>query len=164
MARWIRMRSGSAPSEPLDFEEAYLRLAVAQPRQASPILLWGEGAGQYLFALVAPLRLAPGKRLRWPSWGLAPAVAAYRQFGVPAYFEEGVIWLHGKKISECVVETIGECVVIASSFLMQFPAQCVATPSPEFEQAFRLRLEAQHGWQFEHSWPSEREMLSYAVA
>ena len=61
-------------------------------------------------------------------------------------------------------EQVGECVLVASSFLMQFPAKCVATPSAAFEQAFRLRLEAQHGWQFEHSWPSEREMLSYAVA
>jgi hypothetical protein len=32
------------------------------------------------------------------------------------------------------------------------------------EEAFRLRLEAQHGWQFDHSWPSEHEMPKYAVA
>lgn len=164
MARWIRR----AAKEPLEFEETCLRLAVAQPRQASPILLWGEGADEYRFALVAPLRVAPGKRRRWPSWGLAPAVAAYRQFGVPAYLGNGFgadgIWLHGRRIAECLVEEIGECVLVASSFLMQFPAKCVATPSAAFEQAFRLRLEAQHGWQFEHSWPSEREMLSYAVA
>ena len=141
-----------------------MRLAVAQARHASPVVLWGEGDDEYRFALVAPLRVAPGKRLRWPFWGLAPAVAAYRQFGVPAYLGEGGIWLHGRRISECVVQAIGECALIASSFLMQFPAKCVATPSSAFEQAFRLRLEAQHGWQFEHSWPSEREMLSYAVA
>jgi hypothetical protein len=160
MARWIRL----GPTEPLDFEETCLRLAMAQPRRAAPILLWGENAAHYPFALLAPLGLAPGKRLRWPSWGLAPAVAAYRQFGVPAYLEEGGIWLHGKKISACAVEVIGECVVVASSFLTQFPAKCVATPSQELELAFRLRLEAQHGWQFEHSWPSERELLHYAVA
>ena len=45
--------------------------------------------------------------------------------------------------------------MIASSFLTRFPAQCVATPSRELEQAFRLRLEAQHGWQFDNSWPTE---------
>jgi hypothetical protein len=63
-----------------------------------------------------------------------------------------------------VVEAIGECVVVAASFLLQFPAQCAATPSFELEQAFRMRLEAQHGWQFEHSWPSAAEMPSYAIA
>jgi hypothetical protein len=40
---------------------------------------------------------------------------------------------------------------------MRFPGSCVATPSFELEQAFRLRLEAQHGWQFDHSWPTELE-------
>jgi hypothetical protein len=164
MARWIRMRCSLGPCEALDFEERFVRLAVAQSRQASPILLWGEGAAEYRFALITPLRLVPGKRLRWPSWGLAPAVAAYRQFGVPAYLNERDIWLHGRSISGCIVEEIGDCLVVAASLLMRFPANCVATPSCEFEEAFRLRLEAQHGWQFEHSWPSERELLNYAVA
>ena len=168
MARWIRAgRTG-----PIDFDEACARLAVAQRRQALPILLWGEGAGEYPFALIVPLRLAPGRRQRWRSWGLAPAVAAYRQFGVPAYFDDGVdnavdggdIWLHGRRISRSVAETIGECLVLAASFLMQFPGKCVATPSAWLEQAVRLRLEAQHGWQFEHSWPSEAETASVALA
>jgi hypothetical protein len=48
-------------------------------------------------------------------------------------------------------------VAIRSAFLLQFPGSCVATPSRELEQAFRLRLEAQHGWQFDHSWPTEPE-------
>ena len=168
MARWIRLQTrlhgGLAGAEPLEFEEACGRLAVAQTRQASPILLWGERDHEYPFALIAPLKLAPGRPVRWRSWGLAPAVAAYRQFGVPAYLDDGEMWLHGRRIAESRVETIGECVVVASRFLMQFPAKCIATPSPELEQAFRLRLEAQHGWQFEHSWPSEAEMLRYAVA
>ena len=150
--------------EPLDFEESCVRLAVAQSLQAAPIVLWGEGGQEHRFALVAPLRLAPGKRLRWLSWGLAPAAAAYRQFDVPAYVGEGGIWLHGRRIAECVVEQIGECLMVASSLLTQFPAKCVATPPSAFEQALRLRIEAQHGWQFEHSWPSEREMLHYAAA
>jgi hypothetical protein len=160
MARWINLRF----AEPLEFEEAALGLAVAQTRQASPILLWGEGADEYRFALVVPRRLAPGKRQRWPEWGLAPAVAAYRQFGLAAYLDEGAIWLHGRRIAACKVDEAGESLLVASALLMHFPARCVATPSLEFEQAFRLRLEAQHGWQFEHSWPSERELLHYAVA
>jgi hypothetical protein len=162
MARWIRMRGGLGGIEPLDFDAAWARLAVAQTRHASPILLWGESDAHYPFALIAPLRVAPGRRVRWLSWGLAPAVAAYRQFGVPAYLDEGDIWLHGQRIAESAVKTLGECVVLTSSFLMQFPEKCVATPSAALEQAFRQRLEAQHGWQFEHSWPSEAELLSYA--
>jgi hypothetical protein len=168
MARWIRLRtrrSGPlAGADTLEFEEACGRLAVAQTRQASPILLWSERDAVYPFALIASLKLAPGRPVRWRSWALAAAVATYRQFGVPAYLENGEMWLHGRRIAESKVETIGQCVVVASSFLMQFPAKCVATPSPELEQAFRQRLEAQHGWQFEHSWPSEAELLHYAVA
>jgi len=160
MARWIRLSF----SGELDFEEAAVRLAVAQPRQALPIVLWGEAREEYRFALLAPLRLAPGKRRRWAAWGLAPAVAAYRQFGVAAYLEDGDIWLHGRRISRCMVEAIGECALVASALLMHFPAKCVATPSAEFEEALRLRVEAQHGWTFDHSWPSERELLHYAVA
>jgi len=164
MARWIRLSLPLGPAGPLDFDSACAGLAAAQAKSAPPILLWGEAASSYPFALIVPRRLAPGKRLRWPSWGLAPAVAAYRQFGVPAYLNDGDLWLHGRKIAGGVVEAIGECVVVVSSFLKQFPAKCVATPSSELEQAFRLRIEAQHGWQFEHSWPSQPEMLSYAVA
>ena len=160
MARWIRQRF----SEPLDFDEAAVRLAVAQSRQASPIVLWGEGEDQYRFALLAPLRLAPGRRQRWAAWGLAPAVAAYRQFGLHAYLDEGGIHLHGQCISACVVEAVAECALVASALLMRFPSACVATPSAEFEQALRSRVEAQHGWTFDHSWPSERELLHYAVA
>ena len=159
-ARWIRLRYAAE----LDFEEAAVRLAVAQPPAAMPILLWGESPSEYRFALVAPARLAPGRRSRWASWGLAPAVATYRQFGLAAYLEEGDIWLHGRRISQCMVDAVGECALVASPLLMHFPANCVATPSAELEQAFRLRVEAQHGWTFDHSWPSERELLSYALA
>jgi hypothetical protein len=164
MARWIRFSLSRDPAGSLDFDSACAGLAAAQPRSAPPILLWGEAEARYPFALIVPLRLAPGKRARWPSWGLAPAVAAYRQFEVPAYLNEGDLWLHGRRISASVVETLGECLVVASSFIKQFPAKCVATPSSMLEQAFRLRLEAQHGWQFEHSWPSAAEMPACAVA
>jgi hypothetical protein len=40
---------------------------------------------------------------------------------------------------------------------MRFPGSCVATPSSSSSRRFRLRLEAQHGWQFDHSWPTEPE-------
>jgi hypothetical protein len=164
MARWIRLALPLGTDGSLDFELACTGLASAQPKSAPPILLWGEAESSYPFALIVPRRLAPGKRMRWRSWGLASAVAAYRQFDVPVYLNEGGLWLHGRRISEGAVETIGECVVVASSFLKQFPATCVATPSSMLEQAFRLRLEAQHGWQFEHSWPSGAELPALAAA
>ncbi|HEX5476401.1 MAG TPA: hypothetical protein VFX09_00925 [Burkholderiales bacterium] len=159
-ARWIRL--GAA--EPPQFEAATARLAAAQSRLSAPILLWGEAAAHYPFALIAPLRLAPGRRARWSAWGLAPAVATYRQFRLPAYLNEGELWLHGRRIGVASAAPLGECVVIASSFMMKFPGSCAATPSAELEQAFRLRLEAQHGWQFDHSWPSRPEALRYALA
>jgi hypothetical protein len=151
-ARWIRL--GAIGQR--DFDDAYASLAAAQSRDALPILLWGEEAARYPFALIAPLKCAPGRVRRWLSWGLAAAVATYRQFGVPAYLD-GEIFLHGRDIAQSRALAVEECAVIASSFLMRFPGSCVATPSRELENAFRLRLEAQHGWEFDHSWPTDVE-------
>ena len=36
-----------------------------QPRNAAPIVLWGEEAARFLFALIAPLKYVPGRRDRW---------------------------------------------------------------------------------------------------
>jgi len=148
MARWIRLGA----IEPLDFDSLYARLAAAHLHDAAPVLLWAQTPTQYLFALIAPRKLAPGRVARWFSWGLAPAVATYRQFGLAAYLEDQAIWLHGRRIAESTVQAVGECAVVASSFLLRFPAAWAATPSRELEEAFRLRLEAQHGWQFDTSW------------
>jgi hypothetical protein len=160
MARWIRLGA----IEPFDFRAAYSALAAAQSPLARPILLWSQGDAQYLFALIAPRKYAPGRVGRWVSWALAPAIAAYRQFGLPAYLDGESICLHGQKVATATIAPIGECAVVASSFLKRFPAKCVPIPSAEMEEAFRLRLEAQHGWQFDHSWPSEHETPKYAVA
>ena len=154
-ARWIRL--GALGQR--EFDAACATLAAVQLRAAAPILLWAEEAARYPFALVAPLKFAPGRKDRWLSWGLAAAVATYRQFDVPAYLD-GEIYLHGRDIAASRVALVGECAVIASSFLMRFPGRCVATPSFELEQAFRLRLEAQHGWSFDSSWPSGAEVQS----
>jgi len=150
MARWIRL---ACP----EFDSACARLAQAQAGGAAPIVAWAQGDARHLFALIAPLKYAPGRRKRWFSWAAAPAAATYRQFGLPAYLEGEALWLHGRKIADGAVSAIGECAVIASSFLARFPPR-------ELEQAFRLRLEAQHGWQFDTSWPSEAETLRYAIA
>ncbi len=154
-ARWIRL----GVIEQAQFDAAYAAIAAAQPRAAAPVLLWGEEAARYLFALIAPLKFAPGRRQRWLPWGLAAAVATYRQFRVPAYLD-GELYLHGRDIAQSRALALGECAVIASSFLARFPGSCVATPSGELEQAFRLRLEAQHGWQFDYSWPTELECVA----
>lgn len=154
-ARWIRLGAIGQPQ----FDAAYASLAAVQPRTAAPVLLWGEEAARYPFALIAPLKFAPGLRRRWLPWGLAAAVATYRQFGVPAYLNDE-LFLHGRDIAQSRALTLGDCAVIASSFLMRFPGRCVATPSVELQHAFRLRLEAQHGWEFDHSWPTERECVA----
>lgn len=151
-ARWIRLGA----MEAREFDATHAAIATVQPRDAAPVLLWGEETARYLFALVVPLKFAPGRRERWLSWGLAAVVATYRQFGVPAYLD-GDVTLHGRDIAQTRVASHGECAVIASSFLMRFPESCVATPSAELEQAFRLRLEAQHGWEFEYSWRTQPE-------
>ena len=157
MARWIRLAS-------TEFESACARLAQAQAAGAAPILCWAQGDASHLFALIAPLKHAPGRRQRWFSWAGAPAAATYRQFGLPAYVEGESLWLHGRKIADGAVSAVGECAVVASSFLARFPEQCAAIAPRDLELAFRLRLEAQHGWQFDTSWPTEAETLRYALA
>ena len=152
-ARWIRL----GRLDQIGFEEAVQRIAAVQGAGATPILAWAETGASYLFALIAPRRLAPGRAKRWLAWGLAPAAATYRQFGVRATLEEGGIGLHGATIARAAAREIGESVVVSSSFLARFPAKCVPTPSRELEDAFRLRMEAQHGWEFDHSWLTELE-------
>lgn len=152
-ARWMRLGA----MRPADFESACEQLAQAQAPRAQPIVAWAEAGDAYLFAVIAPRRVAPGRPTRWLSWGLTPAVAAYRQLGVPAYLDgdgDG-IGLHGRRIARGTLREIGECVVVGASF---------PTPSSELEDAFRLRLEAQHGWEFDHSWPSEPERAALAPA
>src|SRR3970040_2022669 len=120
MARWIRLGA----VEPYHFDCVYSRLRRGQAAGAQPVLLWAQSQTQYLFALIAPRKLAPGRVTRWFSWALAPAIATYRQFGLAAYLEDDGISLHGRRIAGSTVQAIGECAVVASSFLLQFPAKC----------------------------------------
>jgi hypothetical protein len=93
-ARWMRLHiAGDA------LPAASAVLAAAQPVGACPILLWLGAAGELAFALIAPLRLAPGRAWRWAAWGAMPAIAACRQFGLPAYLEDGSIWLRPARIA-----------------------------------------------------------------
>ena len=74
-ARWIRL--GLIGQK--EFDATHASIAAAQSRDAAPILLWGAHvdplAARYPFALIAPLKFAPGRRDRWLCWGLAAAIS-----------------------------------------------------------------------------------------
>jgi hypothetical protein len=171
-ARWIR----SAPMGPRGLQAACSGLASMQGERSAPLVLWtridAPVAGDpcaieenhFAFALIAPRRHAPGRRSRWRAWALAPALAAYRHFGVHAYFEEDSLCLNGRRIAACGAREIGDCAVVVSSFLPRPPGALAEWAERDLEAAFRERIEAQHGWQFENSWPSEPERLAIAGA
>ena len=153
-ARWIRLDPGGT----LALHAACAGFANSQPSRAVPAALWARtDDGRFALALIAPLKFAPGRSPRWRAWALAPLVAAYRQFGLRAYREPDGICLGSRRIATCDASAIGECAVVMSSFL---PLKC------NFMDAYRGRIESQHGWQFDHSWPSaaEREAIADALA
>ena len=167
-ARWIR----SPPVGPRDLHAACTGLALAQDGRAAPVVFWARAgapirgepcdieANHYAFALIAPLRFVPGRRSRWRAWALAPALAVYRHCGVRAYLDEDAICLNGRKIAGCGARPIGACAVVVSSFLPRPPGALAEWLERDLEEAFRARIEAQHGWQFENSWPSLTERLA----
>src|SRR3990172_12458313 len=128
-ARWIRL----GPTGSHDLHAACTGLSTSQPERAAPIVLWAQASApvvgelfrveqsHFVFALIAPLRLAPGRRSRWRAWGLAPALATYRRFGVRAYLDEDALCLNGGRIGESGAQAIGGCAVVASSFLARLP-------------------------------------------
>ena len=171
-ARWIRL----GPSGAHDLRAACGGLAISQPRRAAPIVLWGRASaaiagellyaeeGHFTFVLIAPLGLAPGRASRWRAWGLAPALATYRQFGVRAYLDEDVLCLNGHRIGESGALALGGCALVAGSFLPRLPMALDGWVERDLEGAFRGRIEAQHGWEFENSWPSAAERAAIADA
>ncbi|HVB48678.1 MAG TPA: hypothetical protein VNF69_09855 [Burkholderiales bacterium] len=146
---------------------AELDSGVSVPVVRRPLgggLVWVDEY-QYVFVLIAPKRLMPGRPARWFAWALSPAVATYRHFGLPAYLNEQDIWLHGRKIAGSGAATIGECAVVASSFLLKFPAErfadSVAAPSREFREWLRDGLAlAMTEWAEYGAVPAERELES----
>lgn len=146
-ARWIRVCIAGERRQP----SASAGLAAAQCAAADPILLWMHGGGESAFALIAPQRLAPGRARRWAAWGAMPAVATCRQYGLPAYLQDAAIWLHGREVACVSALQVGACAVIEASF----PEHLAAVPG--LEAAFRARIEAQHGWQFDTAWPVGEE-------
>lgn len=120
---------------------------------------------QHLFALIVPLRLAPGRPEEWFEWGLQPVLGTFRDFALVVERRQRDLWLKGRKIAGSGAATIGRCAVLGSSFLMAFPAErfaaCIACPSAGFrawlEQALR---EAMTDWASHGEPPSERRLAA----
>jgi len=85
---------------------------------------------QCIYVFIAPLCRAPRRPAEWAAWGLRPALATFRAFGLDVERRGEDLWLHGRKIAGSGSATLGACAVFASSFLLHFPrrrfADCVA--------------------------------------
>jgi hypothetical protein len=161
-ARWIRLEQSDRAS----LRAKVAGFALAQPPRAAPTVFWApDDEDGFAFALVVPLMLAPGRPWRWRTWALAPAIATYRQFGQRAYADGDDIWLGGRRIAEGESTASGHCAVIGARFIARLPARADWTERSVID-AFRRRIEAQHGWEFDHSWPSaeEHDAISGALA
>jgi lipoate---protein ligase len=135
---------GSAPSLLWGRATAHLCLGQSQSaacelvaRPAVPVLRRPLGGGmvwvdehQHIYVYIVPLCQAPRRPAEWAAWGLRPAVATFRAFGLDVERRGEDLWLEGRKIAGSGSATLGSCAVFASSFLMRFPrerfAGCVA--------------------------------------
>jgi hypothetical protein len=144
-ARWIRLH----PPGMSALHAACAGFARAQAPDAAPAALWARCADErHALAVVAPLKFLPGRSTRWRAWLLAPLVATYRQCGLSAYFDADRICLSGQPISGVDAMAVGACAVLVADF---------AAWGGAFVESLRHRVEAQYGWQFDHSWPSAAE-------
>ncbi len=144
-ARWIRLEANGG----VVLRAASAGFARAQSPDSAPAALWTEESSPDLaFALVVPLKFAPGRARRWRAWALSPLIAAYRHVGLRAYLEADGIRASGRRIAACEASLVGACAVVVSTF---------TPPAGRFLEQLRQRIESQHGWQFDHSWPSSAE-------
>ena len=70
----------------------------------------------------------------------------------------------GRRIAASEAAAVGDCAVVSSSFLARLPRAHAGWTERSVEHAFRDRIEAQHGWQFENCWPSAAERAEIAEA
>ncbi len=160
-ARWIRLQTDSDAA----LRAAFIGFTQVQGARSAPAVLWArERDERFAYALIAPLRLAPGRSRRWRAWALAPSIATYRQFGARAYLDRDEICLSGRAIAASEAVAVGDCAVIASSFLGRLPQANGGWTERNVLEAFRRRIEAQHGWQFDHSWPTAAERAAVGGA
>jgi lipoate-protein ligase A len=78
--------------------------------------------GQWCFAIVCPLALAPPCPADWSGRALAPMARTCAAFGLHAVPVDTDLWLGRRKIAGTGAATIGRCAVVASSFLLHFDA------------------------------------------
>lgn len=162
-ARWIRLEL----TDPLEQWPVGAAMAHVQSRESAPIVLWSRfGApfgcdAHFGFAFIVPVHLAPGKTARWAAWALSPAVATYREFGLRAYLSDADICAQGSRVASGRAERVNGCAVISASLGACSPDVTVtgraALPERAFEVALRERIQAQHEWEFENSWPDPAE-------
>jgi lipoate-protein ligase A len=95
---------------------------------------------QLSYALVAPLDAAPRHHADWYGWALAPAIDAFRAFGLVVERNAEDLWHAGRKIAGSGAATIGRSAVIASSFLLRFPRERFADAIAAATPSFRGRL------------------------
>ena len=154
-ARWIRLEAQGHAA----LRAAVAGFAQAQTGDSAPAALWGRAAeGELLLAIVAPQKFAPGHAQRRCAWALSPLVAALRAAGLRAYLEGDDVFLSGRRVAAGDASAVGACVVVVSS---------VEAAEGAFLEELRRRIASQHGWQFDHSWPSAEEketMLEQADA
>lgn len=183
-ARWIRLElSNPLEQWPVGAALSHAQAPDAAPIVLwNRFRASSTGGPEFGFAFIVPVHLAPGKSARWPAWALSPALAAYREFGLRAYLEGGDICAHGKRIAAGRFERVNGCAVAAANLSACFddaPASergaafrawlregvglaltqlgDDAPSERSFESALRARIEAQHEWQFENSWPDAAE-------
>lgn len=140
------------------------------PLPAVPVLQRPLGGGmvwidehQYCFILIVPLGHVTARPSEWFDWILAPAQQTYQRFGLDVGRVDRDLWLSGRKMAGSGAATIGNCGVIASSFLMRFPsaqfADCVACPSQGFREWLDQALDgAIIDWATAGSAPREAEL------
>ena len=151
-ARWIRLEPGGTAA----WHAAAAGFAQAQSARSAPAVLWARSADDCIaLALVAPLKFSPGRARRRGSWALAPLIATYRRFGLRAYLDGDGICLGGRRIASSEASLVGACVTVVS---------IVPLPQDAMLDALRCRIESQHGWQFDHSWPSAEERTAIGEA
>lgn len=156
------LKPGDAPVVMWGKARAHMCLGQSQSRAAElapvvdvPVVTRPLGGGavwvdesQHCYVLIAPLGRAPARPAQWFEWGLRPAIETFRHCGLPVVRREQDLWLEGRKIAGSGAATIGRCAVLASSFLLHFPAErfarCLMGPvgadSETPSQAFRRWL------------------------
>jgi lipoate-protein ligase A len=121
---------------------------------------------QYCYVLVVPLARAPRRPADWFEWGLRPAISTYRRFGLDVSLVDQDLWLDGRKIAGSGAATLGACAVLASSFLMRFPAsrfaRCLRAPSADYRDWLVAGLaQSMTDWE-SHGRPPGRAVLGRA--